>query len=400
MSPVAVIPPVPVGPAGQPDIQYLPDPIKYAARTKRRQQTEQLSQTLPEGFPQKLVSELEWDGKDLVDEYDWNYHLTEQDIQEIEAALQHFKDLGVPLGKITQETFPLPRLHGTLRSISREIHLGHGFKVVCGVPVDQHSREENIIIYAGIASHIAPIRGRQDSQLAGKPADVVLAHITDLSRKVDVNTIKAPAYTTEKQVFHTDSGDVISLFALSEAAHGGQSYLSSSWHVYNELARTRPDLIRTLAEPWVSEQGSEAVSRPLLYHQPQTTDAPERLIIQYARRGYTGYWGKPRNPSLPPITEAQAEALDALHYLAEKSAVSLDFHKGDIQFVNNLSIFHARAEFTDSEEKRRHLVRLWLRDPELAWETPEGLKSRWETVYGGIDEEKSVFPLEPFVRSQ
>ncbi|KAL4940287.1 hypothetical protein BDV06DRAFT_196974 [Aspergillus oleicola] len=149
-----------------------------------------------------------------------------------------------------------------------------GFKVVRGVPVDQHTREENMIIYAGITSHIAPIRGRQDNIYQGNPADVVLAHITDLSRKVDTKTIKAPAYTTEKQVFHTDAGDIITLFALEEAAKGGQSYLSRSWHVYNELARTRPDLIRTLAEPWVTEQGENPVSRPLLYHQPGRTILP------------------------------------------------------------------------------------------------------------------------------
>ncbi|KAL2851868.1 hypothetical protein BJY01DRAFT_244801 [Aspergillus pseudoustus] len=400
MAPAAIIPPIPVGPVGQPDIQYLPDPIKYAARTKRRVQTGDLPKTLPEGFPQKLESDLVWHGTNLAEVYNWNYHLTTEDIEEIEAALKHFKGLDLSLGHITQETFPLPSLHSTLRSISREIHLGRGFKVVRGVPVDGHTREENVIIYAGIASHIAPIRGRQDSQHAGNPADVVLAHITDLSRKVDTSSIKAPAYTTEKQVFHTDAGDVIALFALAEAEEGGQSFLSSSWHVYNELARTRPDLIRTLAEPWVAQYGTDVSSRPLLYHQPGTAQDPERLIIQYARRGFTGYWGAPRDPSIPPITEAQAEALDALHYLAEKSAVSLDFHKGDIQFVNNLSIFHARAEFTDSEEKRRHLIRLWLRDPEFAWETPEGLKSRWETVYDGVTPESSVFPLEPFVRSR
>ncbi|KAL4757803.1 TauD/TfdA family dioxygenase [Aspergillus foveolatus] len=395
-----VIPPVAVGPAGQPDIQYLPDPVKYAARAERRQREEGLPRTLPEGFPQELKSDLAWNGKTVGEIYDWNYHLTEDDLKEVDQALRHFKALNLPLGLVNQETFPLPKLHDSLRLISREIHLGRGFKVIRGVPVDQYTREEIFITYAGITSHIAPIRGRQDNSWQGKPADVVLAHITDLSRKVDTRTIKAPAYTTEKQVFHTDAGDVITLFALEEAAEGGQSYLSSSWHVYNELARTRPDLIHTLAEPWVAEQGGDVVCRPLLYHQPQTTSSPERLIIQYARRGFTGYWGKPRAATLPPITEAQAEALDALHYLAENSAVALDFHKGDIQVVNNLSIFHARAGFTDSDEKRRHLVRLWLRDPELAWETPEGLKSRWEYVYGEVDAAKSIFPLEPFVRSQ
>ncbi|KAL5340173.1 hypothetical protein BJX70DRAFT_407485 [Aspergillus crustosus] len=397
---VAVIPPVPVGPAGQPDIQYLPDPIKYAARTKRRQETESLSKSLPDGFPQKLDSDLVWDGKDLAEVYDWNYHLTESDLEEVEKALQHFKNLKLPLGRVNHETFPLAKLHDGLRAVSREVHLGHGFKVIRGVPVDKHTREENFIIYAGITSHIAPIRGRQDTTYQGEPADVVLAHIKDLSRKVDVNTIKAPAYTTEKQVFHTDAGDVITLLALEEAEEGGQSYLSSSWHVYNELARTRPDLIRTLAEPWIQLERDQPLGRPLLYHQPLQGDAPERLIIQYARRGFTGYWGSPRAAILPPITEAQAEALDALHYLAEKSAVSLDFHKGDIQVVNNLSIFHARAGFTDSEEKQRHLVRLWLRDPELAWETPEPLQTRWDNLYKDVSAEKAVFPLEPVVRSR
>ena len=92
--------------------------------------------------------------------------------------------------------------------------------------------------------------------------------------------------------------------------------------------------------------------RSLLHYQPAAKDDPERLIIQYARRTFTGYWGLPRSSNIPPITEAQAEALDAVHFLAEKYAVGLDFRQGDIQYVNNLSIFHARDGFRDSPEKQ------------------------------------------------
>jgi hypothetical protein len=49
---------------------------------------------------------------------------------------------------------------------------------------------------------------------------------------------------------------------------------------------------------------------------------------------------------------------------------------------------------------RRHLLRLWLRDPENAWETPTELAHRWEAVYGGISSDAEVFPLEPYVRSE
>lgn len=112
-----------------------------------------------------------------------------------------------------------------------------------------------------------------------------------------------------------------------------------------------------------------------------------------------GYWSLPRTPTIPAITEAQAEALDALHYTAEKHALALQFKAGDIQFVNNLSVFHARLGFRDSATKKRHLVRLWLRDEENAWETPEGLKSRWARVYDDVQEERQVFPLEATVRN-
>lgn len=148
----------------------------------------------------------------------------------------------------------MPTLHAKLREISREVHNGHGFKVLRGLPVTKHTREENFSIYAGISSHIAPIRGRQDHQYQGKPADVVLNHIKDLSKVVDMSKIGAPAYTTDKQVFHTDVGDVIALFCLETAVEGGQSKLSSSWNVYNKIAATRPDLIRTLAGDWAAEE--------------------------------------------------------------------------------------------------------------------------------------------------
>ena len=92
--------------------------------------------------------------------------------------------------------------------------------------------------------------------------------------------------------------------------------------------------------------------RPLLYHLPGTKTTPERVSIQYARRLFTGFLGLPRSEDIPPITEAHAEALDTLHFLAEKYALGLSFKQGDIQYINNLSIFHGRDAFTNSSEKK------------------------------------------------
>ncbi|KAG9505147.1 hypothetical protein J7337_002113 [Fusarium musae] len=140
-------------------------------------------------------------------------------------------------------------------------------------------------------------------------------------------------------------------------------------------------------------------TRPLLYHQKATDTLPERVALQYARRYFVGFGAIPRSHDIPPISEAQAEALDALHFLGDKLSVSTNFAKGDMQFINNLAVFHARDAFTDSPTQQRHLLRLWLRDPENAWETPEPLRERWAELYEGVTPDAQVFPLEPYIRS-
>ncbi|KAF6818422.1 taurine catabolism dioxygenase family protein [Colletotrichum musicola] len=388
----------------QPDIQYAPDRQKWQARVARRSQEPDLPKTLPEGLPAQFASDLVWEGETLANEYDWTYVLTAEQLDELDAGLAHFKSLGLPLGHISQETFPLPKLHPELRKLSYELHNGHGFFVVRGLRVDEHSREDNIAIYAGLSSHIAPRRGRQDRQYDGKPADVVITHVKDLTLTKEKGQIGSPAYTADKQVFHTDAGDIVSLFALSTAAEGGTSKLASIARVYNEIAKTRPDLIHTLTQDWQFEvfgtPQKAFTSRPLVHYQPATATTPERLAVQYARRYFVGYGALPRSEEIPPITEAQAEALDTLHFLGEKFAVSLDFQKGDIQYVNNMGIFHARDGFTDTQQQQRHLLRQWLSDPEYAWETPGPLKERWAQLYEGVTPEAQVFPLEPFIRSE
>ena len=135
--------------------------------------------------------------------------------------------------------------------------------------------------------------------------------------------------------------------ALEIAQEGGTSRISSGARVYNELAATRPDLIHTLTESWPLDSfGGDPgyTARPVLYYEDG------HVIIQYSRRNFTGYGKQKRTPHIPPITEAQAEALDAVHFLAEKYSLGLNFQKGDIQYINSLGLLHARDAFKDSEQ--------------------------------------------------
>ena len=169
----------------------------------------------------------------------------------IRNADWRFAALDLLLGHINSDTFPLSSTGALLRQQSKELHLGRGFFVLRGLRVDAYSREDNIIIYAGVSAYVGDVRGRQQDQRHTNGTSLVLSHIKDLSNTVEKGLIGAPSNTNDKQVFHTDSGDIVSLMCLHPAFRGGESKISSSWKVYNILAKERPDLIHTLSEDWV-----------------------------------------------------------------------------------------------------------------------------------------------------
>lgn len=384
----------------QPDIEYRPDDTKYHERTARRLEADPgLPHTpLPDGFPKQVSGPIVWEGSEWTDERQWVYPLSPEDLEEIHAAMTHFKDLKLEMGYISKETFPLPNLSKRLHGFAQELYSGRGFFILRTIPVEKYSREELVIIYSGISSHIGSGRGRQSG------AGAVIEHIKDLTishahEHAKTGGIGYSGYTTDKQVFHTDIGDLIALLVLETAAEGGTSWLSSSGRIYNELAATRPDLVKVLSDsdwPLDSFGGDPGyTTRPLLFYESEGG----HIVIQFSRRLLTGYGAQKRSAHIPPITEAQAEALDAVHFIAEKYSLGFNLQKGDIQFINNLGLVHARDGFTNSPEKTRHLVRLWLRNDELAWKTPGPLQRIWTRVFA-TPPDSQRFPLEPEIRKK
>jgi hypothetical protein len=99
--------------------------------------------------------------------------------------------------------------------------------------------------------------------------------------------------------------------------------------------------------------------------------------------------------ALDPLTEKQSEALDMVLHLAEKYELAITMQSGDITFVNNLSNMHRRRPFEDKGRSKRHLLRLWLHNDDLAWDLPDELTSCWNAVFGVGDIDKLSFPVEP-----
>lgn len=89
---------------------------------------------------------------------------------------------------------------------------------------------------------------------------------------------------------------------------------------------------------------------------------------------------------IPPLTPAQSEAADVLEETCHRLSLHMILEVGDIQFLSNSQVLHARTAYRDHAPPlpRRHLMRLWLATPtgEGGWLLP--FKDREEKKRGGI----------------
>ena len=140
------------------------------------------------------------------------------------------------------------------------------------------------------------------------------------------------------------------------------------------MLRTNRD---TIPENWNDR------ARPILFSEPN-----HGPFFCFSRQKITGSEHYPLSASLPPMTEEQAEALDLVHFIAEEHGMRARLERGDILLYNNLALLHGREAFRDvepdmsGEARRRHILRLWVRNEELAWQTPQHLAREWHQVYG------------------
>jgi hypothetical protein len=96
-----------------------------------------------------------------------------------------------------------------------------------------------------------------------------------------------------------------------------------------------------------------------------------------------------RPQSMPTPTIQQAEALSVVQAIAAKYQCVLDMKPGDLTFINNFGVLHAREGFEDSGTQSRYLVRMWLKNERLAWSLPPELAEGNERLFNNSKIEKT-----------
>ena len=349
-----------------------------------------MSASLPPG---PIEGPANWRAADMADEA-WLHVLSPAEVEEIVAAARALAARNSDLTRITPGDFPIPSFGPRLADIHRdEVLEGRGFAVLRGLDPGLLSRRENATAFLGLGAHLGAFRPQN-------AAGHILGHVKDLGRSPDDPTARI-YQTHERQTYHTDSCDVVALYCLKTARSGGRSSLVSSVALYNALRDQAPDLCAVLFEPIETDRRGEVApgegpwfNIPVFnWFEGHFAGKYQRQYIESARRF----------PEVPPLTPTQRAALDRLDALAEDPAfhIELDFRPGDIQLVNNHTLFHDRTAFEDwpEPERRRHLLRLWIAPPD-AQPLPPIVAERFGSLEPGLrggvtaPPERWIAPLE------
>ena len=309
--------------------------------------------------PTPLEAQCEWHTDEVGESY--IFHLTDDHVAELDAALVHAESQVDDVLDITRELFPLPTLAPELARIEDDLVNGLGMVLIRGVPVERYSKDRASAIYWGVGMHL----GRPWPQNA---KGHLLGDVTDQGRAVDDPTARGNELGGIPLPFHSDGSDLVGLFCLDAGLEGGDSLVANAVTIHNDLVRSDPEVASRLYEPFPYDlRGEQAPGARTWYTMPVFSRRGDRLFVRYIRPYIES---SRRHPDAPrPSAEARA-ALDRLDAMCAdpQYRVAMGMQAGDMQFVNNYHVLHGRDGYRDDREagKIRHLKRLWLETDVLA----------------------------------
>jgi len=268
-----------------------------------------------------------WRGRELLDRPDWCADFATTDADTIRDRLENGP------GALLLKNFPLEEgSSDAARDATRDAFLQWCGEL--GTPLSQNEKGETVfdVTDAGF--------GQNDPRTRGPN-------------------------TNRRLSFHTDRCDVIAFLCWRQARTGGENELVSSMHLYNEIARRRPDLLEVLKNTFLYKRhtvdlGNEQpwCEQPIFsFHEGHFACSFLRVLIDRADA----------DPDLPDLGDEQKEAMDFLEEVAAEPGNALHFRQepGDVLLLNNWVTLHRRSAFEDHADpaEKRRLFRIWLSMP-------------------------------------
>jgi hypothetical protein len=293
-----------------------------------------------------------WRGSEMQASDEWLLPLTATHVDELLTAVAGPASSARALTEVGRDDIVLPTLGPALEAVLDELVDGRGFVLLRGLPIEQLSATEAELVFWAIGLHLGiPIPQNDAGEL--------LVHVRDDGLDFANPTVRG--YQTRQRLdYHSDSSDIVGLLCRHPAKTGGVSTIVSSTAVHDEVQRRRPDLAALLREPWWFDR-RKGDTPENFFQRRICAYADDRLVTHYGRAHIES---AVRGPGVPELTATQIEALDLVDELTNSPefVLNMSFRVGDVQFLNNYLVLHARTDYEDwpEPERKRDLLRLWL----------------------------------------
>jgi hypothetical protein len=315
------------------------------------------AQTLPElsvfraGEP--INDGSAWTARDFPDDRSWVHELTNTMRGELLDAARQAQANGIAPQDLTPSDFRLNHCLPLLRAMHAAIDSQPGFVLLSGFPVEGISDALVRLAYCGFCAYFGDITVQNRDQ-------ETILEVTDKGKAYDINS--RGYHSTAHLDFHNDGTNIVTLLCVETAASGGESMLVSGPTIYNTILKERPEHL-------------EALYRGFHHHRRDQKDPQDAPVTPYRtpvfgafndlfHLAYAGPSIRYCEAEGIELTSAEKAALDFFVEVAERPQlqVSMEMQQGDLQFVNNFLLLHARNAYQDSATQRRKLLRLWLDD--------------------------------------
>jgi hypothetical protein len=293
---------------------------------------------------------------------DWRLELSAACLDEIRWAVDELRAFPLPTIVLGAGDFDMPACRQAMAQTRAILASGVRFAVVDRLPLAEMSAGEAAAIYWLLSSMIArPVAQKLDGTL--------IYDVLDTGQEALPGSGVRPDKTNIEIRFHNDNAynntppDYVGLLCLRGALSGGHSRVISFHTAHNHMLAHCPEHLERLYEPfWFDRQREFHPGESPVFAAPVfdcgAAELKARFSIHQINSGYA-LRGEPVDP-------AGEASLGALLDVVEDEALSLDFdlEPGQLQFVDNRALGHSRTAFVDDPDpaKKRHLVRLWLRD--------------------------------------
>ena len=301
--------------------------------------------------------------RDTIRPADWTVALPAAALAELRTVLSQLRRAPLPTLLLDPADFALDACRGAMDEVRRVTQDGAMFAVLDRLPMAEMTRDEAVQLYWLLSSLLArPVAQKLNGQM--------FFDVRDTGAKLKPGSGIRPTVTNVDLRFHNDNSynesppDYVCLLCLHPARQGGVSQVMSVATVHRALEERFPELMDRLYRPfWYDRHAEHAPDEPSTFAAPifeRAADGAVKARLALSEI-YAGYELRGE-----PLDNETAAALSAVQSVFDRPelGVELDFAPGQIQYVNNRATGHARTDFVDhpEPERRRHLVRLWLRD--------------------------------------